>query len=121
MITYALRLLLAIIPAVLWLSAGASALPLGPDSVTLATQQSAPASAAGSLDRAAGILIPVAQKCRRGEVWQCTKTTREMRAIGWPATYCSCNSAQDDAPVRPRSSCKSEPGCPCVNGRQVCH
>lgn len=119
MIIRALRFALAVLPMVLLLSAGAAALPLGPDRVS--NQQNLPAAAAASLDNAAGAVVLVAQKCRRNEVWQCNKTTREMQAIGWPATYCSCTSAQDDAPKRPRSSCKSEPGCPCVNGKQVCH
>ncbi|MFH1346483.1 MAG: hypothetical protein ABIL01_35620 [Pseudomonadota bacterium] len=119
MIIRALRLVLAVIPTVLLLSAGATALPLGHDRV--ANQQNLSAAAAAPLDNAAGAAVLVAQKCRRNEVWQCNKTTREMQAIGWPATYCSCTSAQDDAATRPRPACRSEPGCPCVNGKQVCH
>ena len=119
MINRALRLLLAVISTVMLLSAGARALPLGPD--RLPNQQHLLAATATPLDSTAATVVLVAQKCRRGEVWQCNKTTREMQKIGWPATYCSCTSAQDDAPKRPRSSCRSEPGCPCVNGRQVCH
>ena len=119
--TRALRLFLAVIPTFLLLYAGAMAMPLGPDRTSLVNPDNAYASSVAPLDHSSGAVILVAQKCRRGEVWQCSKTTREMQRNGWPASYCSCNSAQDDAPVRPRPSCRSEPGCPCVNGRQVCH
>ena len=121
MIAHALRLLLAVIPTILLLSASATALPLAPDRTIPAIQNDLLASSIAPAAGSAAAVVLVAQKCRRNEVWQCSKTTREMQKIGWPATYCSCTSAQDDAPARRRSTCRSEPGCPCVNGKQVCH
>ena len=72
MTSRAAGLLLVAIPAILFLSGAAMAMPLGPT----------------FLDHPTGFRSLVANKCPKGEVWKCEKLSAAVKALGYKECRC---------------------------------